>query len=158
MMKTTHNPVIASSTAPVAEGLPAGFPSGNQIAVADSRYVNRYYYDAASCTWYLVVEAQLIDGINNWLVRAVDVEDGRPIGQLKKHTHDLWADRFADRPFDVQKFLAGRLESTFDWFKATFCSHETDVAKVHKLYESYVYRLRFCSSFEAVVRLGLRQP
>ena len=136
--------------------LDSGFPPPNLVAVADKRYINRYHYDAVGDCWYLIVDAQVVGGINHWVTRLVDSEDGRPIGHLKKHTLDIWADRFSDRPFDVSRI--GSLGSLFDWF--SHLCEESNVApsRVAELYDGYLARLNYCSSFEALVRLGLRQP
>ena len=138
--------------------LEVGFPPPNLVAVADKRYVNRYHYNAATDEWMLIVDAQLIDGISHWAMRLADPEDGRPIGQVQKHTLDIWANRFADRPFDVRAFVEGKMPTDLfvDW-RQTFCPRSMRAEKARELFDSYLARLNYCSSFDALVRLGLRQ-
>lgn len=136
--------------------LEAGFPPPNLVAIADKRYINRYHYNATTDAWVVIVDAQHVDGISHWAVRVVD-EDGRPIGQLQKHTLDIWANRFADHPFDVTRADLIWKRPLYDTFKQTFCT-DVDDAKARELFDSYLARLSYCSAFDALVRLGLRQP
>lgn len=133
--------------------LDVGFPPPTSVAVVNTWHINKYYYEASEDQWYIVVDAKIEKKISKWVMRPVDEEDGRPVGDERFTSVDLWADRFADRPFNVQSFLNGEIEDTFDWFKS-FVSNRDVVAQL-EMFDGYEERLRYCSSFEALVRLGL---
>lgn len=133
--------------------LDISFPPNHMVAQANSWHVNRYYYQAAENQWYVVESAVMRNRISTFILRAVDEEDGRPVGMQVTTSGDLWADRFADRPFNVREFLNGRLPPTEDWFKSLVANR--DVFQQLELYDKYNDRLRYCSSFEALVRLGI---
>lgn len=129
--------------------LDVGFPPPMTVAVANTWHINKYYYEATEDRWYVVVNAYNEKKISKWVMRPVD-EDGRPVGDERFTSVDLWADRFADRPFDV---TVRKVPETFDWFK-NFVAGRDIVAQL-ELFDGYEYRLRYCSSFDALVRLGL---
>lgn len=133
--------------------LDVGFPPPMLVAVSNTWHINKYYYEASESQWYVVVDSKLEKKISKWIMRPVDAEDGRPIGDERFTSVDLWADRFADRPFDVNAYLANNLPETFEWFKA-FAPNKDIVVQL-EMFDGYEERLRYCSSFEALVRLGL---
>lgn len=135
---------------PETQILDVGFPPPMSVAVANTWHINKYYYEATEDRWYVILNAHTEKKISKWVMRAVDAEEGRPIGEERFTSVDLWADRFADRPFDVS---SSEVQETFDWFK-NFVAGRDVVAQL-EMFDSYEYRLRYCSSFDALVRLGL---
>jgi hypothetical protein len=133
--------------------LDISFPEMHNVAQANSWHVNKYYYQASENQWYLVEEAFTRNRISTFVMRAADEEDGRPVGERVNSSGDLWADRFADRPFNVRAFMNGTLPSTEEWFR-NFVSRK-DVFQQLEMFEAYQGRLRHCSSFEALARLGI---
>lgn len=69
-----------------------GFPTGNKIAFPHKRFVGLYYYDYYFRTWDEIIG---IDG-NWWIVKEVGTD------YIRKHITTLWADAFADKPFDLK--------------------------------------------------------
>lgn len=133
--------------------LDVGFPPPMQVAIANTWHINKYYFEASENQWYVVIDAKIEKKISKWVMRPVDTEDGRPIGDERFTSVDLWADRFSDRPFDVNAYLRGGLEDTFEWFK-NFVAGKDIVVQL-EMFDGYEDRLRYCTSFEALVRLGL---
>lgn len=133
--------------------LDISFPPMHMVAQANSWHVNKYYYQASENQWYLVESANMRNKISTFVMRPVDEEDGRPIGDRVSTSGDLWADRFADRPFNVRAAMNGNLENTEEWFMGLVANK--DVFQQLELYDAYCNRLRHCSSFEALVRLGI---
>lgn len=149
LVSVSHGSKPMIAEAPIFElGFP---PSGsNLIAVANTFHINKYYYEAAEDQWYLVVDAKCERNISKWVMRPVN-EIGRPIGDNRSTSVDLWANRFSDRPFDVH---AHSNPDGFVWFKKNFVVNKDVVCQL-EMYDAYLDRLRFCSSYEALVRLGL---
>lgn len=142
---------------PLQPVLDISFPPPALVAIANTWHINKYYFDAAKDQWYLVVEASTTRTISTWKLQPVESEDGRPIDNAVTTSGDLWADRFSDRPFNVRIFLSGKETDTFDWFRNTYAK-EKDVVCQLELFDAYNERLRYCSSHEALVRLGLCNP
>lgn len=147
-----------TSNAPIE--FASGFPPNNLVAPADHRYKNKYYWDVARDQWLLIVDCKQDHGINTWAVQAVDKFDGCPVGHVERFTTDLWANRFADRPFDL------RMPYTLterDWFTAIVqgCSATyapRSMLAVPALYNTYLERRKLMSSYDALIRVGLRAP
>lgn len=68
-----------------------GFPSGNKIAQPHKRFIGLYYYDAYFKKWDKILG---IDG-PFWVVQ----EEGTD--HIRRHLTILWADSFADKPFEL---------------------------------------------------------
>lgn len=138
------------SSAPV---LDTNFPPPHQVAVANTWHIDRYYFEASEDKWYLIVDAKVQRGISRWTMLEVSPDIGKPIGEQNRVTSvDLWGDRFADRPFDVR---AEEVPETFEWFKR-FVQNK-DVVCQMEMFDAYADRLRYYSSYQALVRLGLIQ-
>jgi hypothetical protein len=137
----------------VLDLLDISFPPMHNVAQANTWHINKYYYQASENQWYVVEGANTKNKISTFVMRPVDEEDGRPIGERVSTSGDLWADRFADRPFNVRKFLRGQLPTIEEWFNTLVA--DKDVFQQLELFEGYESRLRYCSSFEALVRLGI---
>ena len=72
--------------------LNSGFPPPNKTAPVHHRYVGLFCYDAYWRKWDKVLG--VYDGFY-WLVEDVETKE------VRKHCSALWADRFADQPFEV---------------------------------------------------------
>lgn len=133
--------------------LDVSFPPTTMIAVANSWHVNKYYYEASEDRWYVIEGASNSNKVSKWIMRPV-AEHGKPNGVTRSTSVDLWADRFADRPFNVRESLNGKIEETFEWFTRNFVRGK-DIACQLEMYEAYQSRLRYSSSYESLLRLGL---
>lgn len=143
---------LQTASGTIMDKMETGLPSAHLVAMADRRYLHRYYYDAASEVWSVVIDCKIVNGMNHWAMRSVMTDDGLPVGHVRKVTTDLWANRFADRPFDVEK-----TQEEFVWFCALAnLRYASKNAKM--LYGSYLERRKISSSFEALVRIGIRKP
>ncbi len=127
------------------------FPPKLKAAAADVRYVHRYNYSTQYQGWILIAEAQAIFGVNHWSFFLVDPVYGAPIGDIKKSTADLWSDRFADRPFPIDE----PVEDQYVWFQRIARPFYTTQKDLDNLFAAYRERLAYCSSYEALRRIGI---
>jgi hypothetical protein len=74
----------------------SGFPPERLTAPTHGRYVGKYYYCDYWREWDLVTR---VDGMY-WYVRESDL-NGNPTTPERRHCTPLWANRFADKPFEV---------------------------------------------------------
>ncbi len=129
-----------------------GFPPINKIAVADTRYVHFYNYSTHLNSWILILEATVEDKKKNvWTFVRVDQEYGAPIGAVETTSIDLWNDRFAVRPFDVLEDP----EEDRIWFERLALRHGYAATEVDELLSAYMQRRAWCSSQEALTRIGI---
>jgi hypothetical protein len=123
-----------------------GFIPNHMVAPAEKRFINKYYYDGERAKWYLVLDCRVSNGVlNTWTLREVDPATGKPIGYVRKTDHPLWANKFADRPFDVNN-----PESDREWFGNLYKEIDIDM-----MYATYVARRKITNSYEALVYLNL---
>lgn len=127
-------------------------PATNMVAVADKRYLHKYYLPPDETEWQLIVNCKTIGGLSDWTTVTVDTKDGRPLGKPLTYQADIWATRFADRPF-----TEGSLETEWDWFKRLATQDGWSGLRVTDMYQKYLERRRFCSSYDAMVRIGMRK-
>lgn len=139
--------------------------NSSQFALADKRHVNKYYYSADSKQWFLVLDYKLVGLISTWTLCLVSTFDGEQLGEMFTSQKDMEANKFSDRPFSVTS-----TETEFEWFCGIVKWYNTvssatsvvptlngiAVANPNTLYAAYIDRRRYCCSFDALVRLGLR--
>lgn len=131
-----------------------GLPPKEKTAQADKRYINRYNYCAELNGWILIVGfSTRIPDVAMWEYCLVDPDFGEPIGVVKCTTLDLWADRFADRPFAVCDAETESEINVKDWFVKTFGPNYSRL-EIDLRYKSYLERLAYSSSFDALLRIG----
>jgi hypothetical protein len=129
----------------------------SQFALADKRHVSKYYYDVNNKQWFLILDWKLEGIISTWTLCPVAVYDGEQIGEMRTTQKDMEANKFADRPFYV---TLNAVKTEFEWFVELVNnfnlsnSHQEDP---NALYLAYIDRRRYCCSFDALVRIGLRQ-
>lgn len=130
-------------------------PPKDKVAVANRRHVNRYYHDPALNQWYLVQHCTLTPtGTSEWKLLEVEWQmEGRPVSKDPvKVTKELWANRFADRPFDVTTTPD---PDVLFWFQTLAINKGVPKEVVATMFVAYKERTQTDSSFNALVRLGL---
>ena len=77
----------------------SGFPSGKLQAIPNRRYIGMFYYCAYWRQWDQILDVQG----EVWVVRKVANDKGQPTlnTPIRKHLTTLWANSFADHPFNV---------------------------------------------------------
>lgn len=130
--------------------LESGFPPRFKTAVADARYVHRYNYSTRHQGWIIIVGAQLQGYSSIWSFRLVEPIYGAPIGDIITTNLDLWADRFANRPFDIES----PVEDQRAWF-GRLCGPNRSRNRIDEMYETYVEYLQHSSSYSALRAAGV---
>lgn len=145
--------------------LQQGFPPRNLTAEADARYIGRYNYSTHHGGWILILGAKRHEHTNLWTLRAAEEDFGAPMGPTVENVAlDLWADRFADRPFDISK----PTPDLKTWFEHVLAKCELfpmeiefDMlleAEFDMLLKAYQERITYCSSYDALRRIGITTP
>lgn len=73
------------------QGLYQGFPPEKLTAPAALRYIGCFYYCAYWKQWDEILD---VSSTGEWTVREVGTDT------IRKHRTPLWANRFADKPFN----------------------------------------------------------
>lgn len=85
--------------------LSPGFPPPRKTAVLRPHHIGLFHYSAYFGTWDLI-----LDVMSTTEVRVVQVnEQGERIGEERTHCTPMWADRFANHPFNVYAWQRGEL-------------------------------------------------
>lgn len=130
--------------------LEPGFPPIFKTAVADARYVHRYNYSTRHQGWIIITGARIQCDTSVWSFRLVEPVFGMPIGEIITTNLDLWADRFANRPFDIES----PVEDQRVWF-GRLCGPNRSRNRIDEMYETYVDYLQHSSSYSALRAAGV---
>ena len=75
-----------------------GEPTGKALAYPCKKYEGMYYFNAETDSWERVLKVN--KETLSWKMQPVDI-DGNALGVIRTHCFPMWADRFADFPFDM---------------------------------------------------------